>query len=68
MPVNLNEAARSFCDGIEHCSECPLNSNANDCLVRAFAESPMDAHSVIQFLYDYVTCNPVVAKAEGTVS
>lgn len=68
MMINLNKAASSFCDGVEHCSECPMNSNARDCLVKAFADSPMDANAVIQFLANYATGNPVVARAEGTVS
>lgn len=66
--LNLNQAAKAFCDGVDHCSECPINSNARDCLVKAFSESPMNANSVIQFLISFATCNPVVAQAEGTVS
>lgn len=64
----LKQAASHFCDGSEHCSDCPANSDAENCLILAIAKSTMDAANVFNFLKSYATCNPVVALAEGTVT
>lgn len=63
----IRSAAYAFCHESKHCSDCPANSNAEDCLIRAIYESKMDAPLCLKFLAGYATCTPVVAIAEGSV-